>query len=105
MTMPRPGQTQMSRVSVFVGLLLAALLVLLPMVHHHEVGAKGRSAGQAERLCTLCAVFAGTETPDSGGFSVQLCVSSSAPAATDGPCLSVTPESGVNLRAPPRLSA
>jgi len=105
MTMPRPGRTQISRVSVFVGLLVAALLVLLPAVHHHKAMTKGPPAGQAERQCTLCVVYSGVETPDSGPASTYLHVFSSAPAAADAPCLSLTPESGVNLRAPPTHSA
>ena len=86
----RPAHPGIRRMQVLLGLLLASLLAVLPVVHHHPAPTQAGSPSQIENSCTLCAVFTGMGTH---GAEPPLV----APQITSTP---VSPTGSVVLRTP-----
>jgi hypothetical protein len=105
MTTSRPARRRPSRARGFLGLIVGFLLVLLPLMHNHPAAATSGPVGQAHSSCTLCAVFAGMDTPSTGSVSIGLHESHADPCLLSLPVVATSGRIGVDGRAPPLASA
>jgi len=104
MTTSRPVRCRPSRAQGFLGLIVGFLLVLLPLIHNHPAAATSGPLGQAHSSCTLCAVFAGMETPGAGPISIGLHPSHAIQSLPSLPVVAAPGRTGVDGRAPPLAS-
>jgi hypothetical protein len=105
MTTSSPGRRRPSRARGFLGLIVGFLLVLLPLMHNHPAAATSGPIGQAHSSCTLCAVFAGMDTPGAGPVSIGLHPSQATQTLPSLPVVAAPETIGVDGRAPPLASA
>jgi len=104
MTTSRPARRRPSRARGFLGLIVGFLLVLLPLMHNHPAAATSGPVGQTHSSCTLCAVFAGMDSPGAGPVSIGLHQSHAVQSLPSLPVVVAPGRIGVDGRAPPLAS-